>query len=302
MIVFQKLDPARREEYNRYLHACGKGCEYSFVNLSIWGRQRAAFVNDFLVLRSQFDRRSVYPVPIGQGNILPVLEALMADARERGILCCFTGMNEAECALLEQHFPGQFRIQPDRNGFDYIYNIDDLADLKGRKYQKKRNHLNRFRENHPNWRTEPITPENIPIAQALAADWYAHRQQIDPHGSYVLEQVALERAFACMTSLGLEGLILFDGELPLAFTMGSQLSADTYDVHFEKAREDVDGAYTAINQQFAFHIREKYPDIRFLDREEDMGLEGLRKAKLSYYPVRLTEKYWARLWEDDDEN
>ena len=84
-------------------------------------------------------------------------------------------------------------------------------------------------------------------------------------------------------------------------TLGSRLSADTYDIHFEKAREDVDGAYPAINQQFAFHLREKHPELRFLDREEDMGLEGLRKSKLSYYPVRLNEKYWARLWEDDDE-
>ena len=80
------------------------------------------------------------------------------------------------------------------------------------------------------------------------------------------------------------------------------MSEDTYDIHFEKARENVDGAYTAINQQFASYLREKHPEIRYLDREDDMGLDGLRKAKLSYCPVRLIEKYWARLWENDDEN
>ena len=302
MIVFQKLDPQRREVYDRYLLHSGKGCEYSFVNLSIWGRQRAAFVDGFLVLRSQFDRRCVYPFPLGEGDILPVLEAIMEDARQRGTLCCFTGLNEANCQLLERHFPGKFCIQADRNGFDYIYDINDLAELKGRKFQKKRNHLNRFRQNYPNWRTEPINSRNLPAVRALAEQWYTNRRQIDPLGSYTLEQIALERALNCLDTLHLEGLLLLDGDTPLAFTLGSLLHEDIFDVHFEKAREDVDGAYTAINQQFAFHIREKHPEIRFLDREEDMGIEGLRKAKLSYNPVRLVEKYWARLWEDDDEN
>ena len=136
----------------------------------------------------------------------------------------------------------------------------------------------------------------------MAAQWYAHRHETDPHGSYTLEQIALERALTDPEALGLEGLVLLEGDEILAFTMGSQMRTDTFDVHFEKAREDVDGAYPAINQQFAFHIREKHPQIRFLDREDDMGLEGLRKAKLSYNPDHLIEKYWARLWEDADED
>jgi hypothetical protein len=302
MIAFQKLDPARRDEYDRYLFHSGKGCEFSFVNLSIWGRQRAAFLDGFLVLQAQFDRRSVYPFPLGEGDVLPVLQAIIRDAKERGNLCCFTGLNEADCQLLQQHFPDQFRIQPDRNNFDYIYNINDLADLKGRKFQKKRNHLNRFRENHPAWRTEPLTENHVPAVREMATQWYANRQQVDPLGSYTLEKIALDRALNGLQTLGLEGLVLFDGDALLAFTLGSQLSEDTFDVHFEKAREDVDGAYAAINQQFAFHLREKHPQLRYLDREEDMGLEGLRKAKLSYNPVRLVEKYWARLWEEDDED
>ena len=91
-----------------------------------------------------------------------------------------------------------------------------------------------------------------------------------------------------------------DGEI-LAFTMGSFLNDDTFDVHFEKAREDVQGAYNAINQAFARHLREKYPQLKWLNREDDMGLEGLRKAKLSYNPDHLNEKFWARLWEEEDD-
>jgi hypothetical protein len=298
MLEFQKLDPTRRDVYDRYLLHSGKGCEYSFVNLSIWGRQRAAFVDGFLVLRSQFDRRCVYPFPLGDGDILPVLEAIMEDAHQRGTLCCFTGMNEANCQLLEKHFPGKFRIQADRNGFDYIYDINDLADLKGRKFQKKRNHLNRFRQNYPNWRTEPINNQNLPAVRALAEQWYANRQQLDPLGSYTLEQIALERALNSLDALHLEGLLLLDGDTPLAFTLGSLLNEDTFDVHFEKAREDVDGAYTLVNQEFARYLRLKYPETAFLDREDDMGLEGLRKAKLSYNPHHMIEKYSATCAED----
>lgn len=302
MIDFQKLQPHQREQLDSFFLTCKKGCEYSFVNLTLWGRQRAAVLDGYLVLLSQFDRRCVYPFPMGQGDIRPVLEAIMQDARERGIPCCFTGMNQEECDLLESLYPGKFRIQPDRNGFDYVYSIDDLADLKGRTFQKKRNHINRFRQQHPTWRTEPLRPSHLPAVREMAAQWYAHRHETDPHGSYTLEQIALERALTDPEALGLEGLVLLEGDEILAFTMGSQMRTDTFDVHFEKAREDVDGAYPAINQQFAFHIREKHPQIRFLDREDDMGLEGLRKAKLSYCPDHLIEKYWARLWEDADED
>jgi hypothetical protein len=84
-------------------------------------------------------------------------------------------------------------------------------------------------------------------------------------------------------------------------TMGSPLSHTTFDIHFEKAQLDVEDAYNAINLEFARYLREKYPNLRWLNREDDMGLEGLRKAKLSYNPAFLLEKYWARLWEDSDE-
>ena len=96
-------------------------------------------------------------------------------------------------------------------------------------------------------------------------------------------------------------LVLEENGEVLAVTLGSLLSASTFDVHFEKARLDVEGAYTAINFEFARYLRQRYPDLRWLNREDDMGLEGLRKAKLSYCPTMLLEKYWARLWEDADE-
>lgn len=300
MIDFQKITLSQKDSLNALLLPGNKGCEYSFTNLFLWGRQRVAFVDGFGVFFSQYDRKAVYPFPVGQGILCPVLDAIIADAKQRGIPCCLTGLNREECELLERCYGGKFLIQSDRNSFDYVYSIDDLADLKGRKYQKKRNHLHRFHDNHPHWRTEPLCKANLDAARDLAAHWYCNRLQTNPHGNYQLEQIALGRAFDHFEELGLEGLLLLDGDQVLAFTIASAMSEDTFDVHFEKAREDVDGAYTAINREFANYLRQKYPHIRYLDREDDLGLEGLRKAKESYYPHHMIEKYWARLWEEQD--
>ena len=113
-----------------------------------------------------------------------------------------------------------------------------------------------------------------------------------------MENIALARACQNYNALKMDGILLMDGGKVLAVTMGSRMSPDTFDIHFEKAREDVDGAYTAVNCEFARYLRLKYPAARFLDREDDMGLEGLRKAKLSYNPHHMVEKYTATCLED----
>lgn len=302
MIDFQKIDLSKKDLYNRYLMNCGdRGCEYSLVNLRLWGRQRVAFVNDYLVIFSQFERSSVYPFPIGQGDIKPVLDQLIQDARERGLQCRLTSMTPEDCATLEELYPGQFHFHPDREGSNYVYSIDNLADLPGRKYQKKRNHLNKFRLNHPNCQIFPLEEKWMPGIERVITDWYKARYEDDPH-EYHMEQTALRRAFDHREELGLEGLVMVENGTVLAMTMGSRLNGDTFDIHFEKALEDVDGVYAAINQAFAAHLREKYPELRYLNREDDLGIPGLRKAKLSYYPDKLAVKFWADLWEDDDDH
>lgn len=301
MIDFQKPALSRREEYNAYLMHCGeRGCEYSLVNLYLWGRQQLAFVNGCLAIFSQFERRSVYPFPVGDGDKQKVLEAIIHDARVRGLQCRLTGMTAADCALLEELYPGKFRFHPDRNSCDYIYSIENLANLPGRKYQRKRNHLNRFRQNHPDCRMVCIDESMLPAVQVMTDAWYESRRTPEEPDEFHLEQVALRRAFEKWDALGLEGVVLMEEGKILAMTIGSQLSEDTFDVHFEKAL--VDEAYAAINQAFAAHLHGKYPELRWLNREDDMGLPGLRKAKLSYYPERLVVKFWASLWEEDDEH
>ena len=299
MIEFRRLKLSQRENYEKILFSCpGQSCEYSFVNKYLWGRQEMAFVGDCIAFFSHFNGKSVYPYPVGPGDRKAVLEAVMQDARERGIPCRITCMTPAETRELEQWFPGAFLIRVDRDGFDYVYAIDDLADLKGRKYQKKRNHVNRFRAEHPEAVCVPLERDNLEAAREMVGSWYRQRLAEDPQGEYLLEQVAMERAFRHLAALDMDGLMLLEGGQVLAVTMGSRLSPDTIDVHFEKAREDVDGAYAAINREFARYLREKYPEVQYLNREDDMGLEGLRKAKLSYQPHHFEEKYWACRMED----
>lgn len=298
MIDFKPLTISQKEEYEKILEGCPeRGCEYNFSNLIIWGRQKIAFHEGNLAFFSQFNRKSVYPFPQGK-DLKPTLDAIIHDAKMRGIPCRLTSLNQDECALLEKLYPGMFRYHFDRDGFDYVYSIDDLATLAGRKYQRKRNHFNRFRQAHPDYRVEPITDENTPQVSALLDTWYAQRLAADPHADFHMERCALKKALQYRKELGMEGLVLIDGDKLLAMTLGSPLSKQTFDVQFEKALEEADGAYPAINCEFARYLKEKYPSLQWLNREEDMGLEGLRKAKLSYNPDHFVEKNWACLLED----
>ncbi len=299
MIDFRTITPADKAAYEAHLLGCGeRGCEFSFSNLYLWGRQRLAFVHDHAVLFSQFNRRTVYPFPVGCGPKRPVIDAIIADAAERGIPCRITGLTAQNMALLQQLYPDRFRYHCDRGSFDYVYDINDLADLAGRKYQKKRNHFNRFRSSFPYYTTEPLSEQNLPRVQAMVDSWYENHIRDNPEEDYHMERAALNKALAHCQALSMEALVLCDGEDVLAFTMASPLSQDTLDVHFEKARPGAESAYPVINCEFARYIRQKSPHIRYLNREEDMGLEGLRKAKESYHPHHMTEKCWACLLED----
>ncbi len=299
MIDFHRLRFPEKEAYEQILFSAPpRGCEYSFANLYLWGRQEVAFLHGCVAFFSHFYGRSVYPYPIGDGDKRQVLEDILLHAKRRGIPCRLSGLTEEDREELESWFPGQFYLRSTRKGFDYVYAIDDLADLKGRKFQKKRNHTNRFRTEHPDYQVVPLTACSIPMAQHMVNDWYVKRMREDPEGDYLLENIALARAFQNYEALAMEGILLMDGGEVLAVTMGSRMGSDTFDIHFEKAREDVDGAYPVVNQEFARYLRLKYPEIRFLDREDDMGLEGLRKAKLSYNPDHMRKKYHATLAED----
>ena len=302
MINFKPVTIQDKPVYEKYLLDGSEcGCEYSFANIYLWGRQQATVLHNHMVRFSQFNRQSVYPYPVGQGDKKPILDAIIADAKERGIPCRLTGLYEHEKQDLEALYPGKFRFHCDRDSYDYVYDINNLADLPGNKYHKKRNHFNRFRDTYPEYTAEPITPDNVSLALEMTENWYETKLAENPDSDFHMERVALTKALKHFEELEMEGLLLINEEKIFALTLGSRMSPDTFDVHFEKASADINGAYAAINCEFARYIRNKYPEIQFLNREEDMGIEGLRIAKQRYYPHHMVEKCWACLLEDDYE-
>lgn len=294
MIDFRTIKLEDKKIYNEYLYqGSPNGCEYSFSNLFMWGLQGIALLHNHVILYSRYDNHCFYPFPIGIGDKKEVLDAIFADAEERGICPCLTGLNEEAKNTLDTLYPNRFYFHADRCNYDYVYDINDLADLKGRKLHRKRNHLKHFKKNHPAYAVTPITPANMDKVRQFVFEWYVAKLEDNPEGDYRHEQAALEKVFTYYQELEMEGLLLEENDEVLGFTMASQMYPDTFDVHYEKARGDIDGAYTTINSEFANYIRTKYPHIRYLDREEDMGIPGLRKAKMSYYPHHLVKKYKA---------
>ncbi len=298
MIEFKPITIEFKTTYARFLaDNIERGCETSFTNLNIWGTQKYAILHDHLVIFSLYNGHYFYSFPIGSGDKSAAIDSIIDDAKERSIPCCITGLYGDAKETLEKLYFDRFVIKSDRNSYDYVYDIDDLADLQGRKYHKKRTHINKFRNAFNAYTIDTINTENLPQLKKMLERWYHDRLADNPENDYSSEQTALFKALEHYEELNMDGLVLSNNHDILAFTLGSQLSDNTFDIHFEKAKWDVNGAYTVIANEFAKYIRNNYPHIRFLNREEDMGLEGLRKSKESYYPHHMIEKSRALLQE-----
>lgn len=278
-----------------------QGCEYSFATLFLWSgtyRQEVASLGGCVLERMRGARGPGYLFPAGSGPLEPALAALEEDAVERGEPCRFFCVTPDQAQLLEALRPGQYRLEPDRDGWDYLYDINRLADLTGKKLHGKRNHIRRFEEEHPDWSAEEITVENLGECAAMDLEWNrlyrAEHEAPEQNAQTRLdERHAMSKAFAFYHQLDLFGLLIRCQGRVAAFTMGSLINSETVDVHFEKAYGDIQGAYPIVNREFARWIRARYPQVRWLNREDDMGLEGLRRSKNSYYPDRMVEKFLA---------
>lgn len=300
MIDFRTPQPSDKAWVDALLaQADYRGCDYNFTNLFVWSRaygQEIAQVNGFLVTHLCGRMGCSYMYPAGSGDLAAAIDILAREADERRQplrLVCLTTRQMEE---LDRLMPDRFAYEADRDGFDYLYDIDRLADLTGKKLHAKRNHINRFMDNNPSWVYEEITPQTLPECLEMDQEWYRRsmvREGAAEERDLGDEGIALRTAMDHYHALGLEGgLIRVYGEV-VAFTMGDRLNSDTYDVHFEKAYGELQGAYAMINREFARWVRAKHPNVRYLNREDDMGVEGLRKAKESYYPDRMVEKYAA---------
>lgn len=296
MIDFKPLTTEDKPLYEEYFHKSDRrGCEFSFLNVFLWGEQKYAILNGCLLLLSKFADNYYYSYPFSDGDVIKTIKEIIADSKARSIPCIISGITPCEKELLEKEFPETFSFSTTEDSYDYVYDIENLSTLSGKKYHSKRNHINKFFESYPHAVAEIMSKNNLSDVKEMAEQWFSDRASRVPEHTFDLERMALSKFFDNFESLDAEGMILKNGNDILAFTVGSPFYEDTFDVHFEKASEDTDGAYPVINREFAKYIKEKYPKIKFLDREEDMGLEGLRRAKQSYRPVFMVEKWRAEL-------
>ena len=277
-----------------------EGCIAShcnFANLYLWSRafrQKIARLDDRLLIRFEGARGMCYAYPSGTGPLAPALDALKAESAVQGRPLMLAGVTACQRERLEEQFPGRFAFEEDRDGWDYVYDINRLADLGGKKLHAKRNHIHRFDDRYPDWSFEPITRDNVKECLALEDEWAANRHGDEPGADTLHEEtVAVIEALYQMETLEMEGGLIRAEGRPIAFSMGSYTTPECFDVHFEKAFGDIQGAYAVINREMARMIRANHPEVKWLNREDDLGLEGLRKAKLSYYPDILLEKFVA---------
>ena len=291
LLNFQPVDLSRKAELDAILQNLpDMGCEYSAANLMLWGDACAAVENGVVYVLTRHAGGYGYFLPAG-GDLCEAVCRLAADSAERRIPLSMYGVTDRSREILETNFPGTFSFYEVRSGFDYIYDIHRLAELKGKKLQAKRNHIHRFEDACPDWELITLGEDNLSVARQMVQDWYREHGRLHPEAEFAGEQKAIDLAFENFTALGFEGLLLLSGGRTVAFTMGNRIRTDVFDVNFEKAVADIQGAYAMINRSFARYLSEKYPELNFLNREDDMGIAGLRKAKLSYYPDLLLRKW-----------
>lgn len=295
MLQFRKLTISDRDWTQPFIEAeDSRSADYNFGNIYMWDgayRQRLAALEGRLLTKLRYEDMPFFAFPIGSGSVKPAIDALTEFAAHRGYPLAIRGITEPHRALLEAAYPGRFRFTEDRDCFDYVYSIEKLATFSGKKLHGKRNFCNRFEKEH-SWEFKRLTPQLMPWCMGMLGEW---------HGDYGStpdglddEHAAIVRGFMRWRELGLEGGALFaEGKL-VGFTVGEVTSSDTFDVHFEKAFASIPGAYPMVCREFARQIMADHPNIVYLNREDDMGHENLRSAKLEYYPEFLLAKYTAR--------
>ncbi len=263
-----------------------RGCEYNFSNNFAWHRLYNTSIcryKNFYISRSmKYGLRFTFPA--GSGDYKDLFLVLKKEAEELNSPLVVSSVTDENLKIFEELFAGQYTVSCDEADSDYIYDAEKLRTLSGKKYHQKRNHLARFYEN--NWKYSEMTEKDFDECIEFAVNSYNLNKAYDDE-SAVAEQYAINTFMNHFCELELKGgVIRVDGKVE-GFTIGDRINTDTFDIHIEKANAAIQGAYAAINNEFAKAATE---DCAYINREEDLGLEGLRKSKRSYYPVIMLRK------------
>lgn len=271
------------------------GSDVSFANIFLlrnkYDIQICSYRDFFIRHYNGTNGRKGYTFPIGTGNLSKALDEIFADALNRREKPAFCLVTEEQKSILEEMYAGKFEFESTQADSDYIYSQTELANLSGRAFHKKKNHVSKFTRTYPDYRFEQLGQGNWEDARLVEDIWYYEHMQ-DEDESQLKEYNSIKEALEYFEQLELAGGIIYVNDTPVAMTIASKINEETWDIHFEKAigESTVNGAYAAINRMFAQTLE----GSRWINREEDIGIEGLRKAKMSYHPKILLKKYNAK--------
>lgn len=276
-----------------------ENAEYTFTNLYLWREMlnlQWAFEDDVLYIFSSNEEIFAAWQPIGsqdkmQDAITKILQAAEQLRGEKKFM--FVVVEKIFADELEKYPHAKFNITAERDNFDYVYLAQDLINLSGRKFHGKKNHLNAFRKDYPDAKYLPITEDIIPKCREELNIWSETHKRANSDDPFIgYEQAAIHEIFDHFDAFNLKGGAILINDKVVAFTFGERLNSDTAVIHVEKADPNVRGIYAAINQAFVAH---EWSDMIYINREEDMGIDGLRQAKESYRPIKMIEKFNATL-------
>lgn len=268
------------------------GCDTNLLNAYLWRNEyniKFAVYDDTLIKAYFKDDDTVwgYCMPTGK-NVKKALKQILVDAQERKAKPMFVMLTNAQRAVLESTLPSKFEFVRSPENQDYIYLTKDLVMLSGKKFHAKRNHISKFYRTYSDTHFETIDSSNEQDVMQVVRDWCKE----NGYNPKAFEELAvIKEALEMREDFGLSGAVLYVDDKPVAMTLGSKISDNVYDINFEKALRQYDGVYAVINNEFAKTLT----DYEYINREEDMGIEGLRKSKLSYNPVIILDRYNATL-------
>ena len=295
MTNFKKIEISDFEIINPILKKYNvENCDHCFFTMLIWSFRHHVEYTIFentLFMRTEGDNSYWYLSPVGELPFEKAVQVIIEDAKANNYRIKIFAMDETQKSIMEQHFENQFEIVADRDTFDYIYRTEDLSNLPGKNYQKKRNHCSRFERDNPEYTFNILTSENIEKAKEFEREWCRRNNCDECQGLYA-EREGIIEILDNFDKTDIVGAFIETKDGIVAFTLASPINDNMVDIIVEKAFHEITGAYAVINRDFARNCLQGY---EFINREDDMGQENLRKAKIANFPCEIRAKYLAKL-------
>ncbi|MBU3143357.1 DUF2156 domain-containing protein [Clostridium sp. CF012] len=295
MMIFKRLTIEDKDTLEKFIYPYKfLSCEYSFTTLYIW-REACDICftihkGALIIKKQDFAGRYYFMQPLGYSteNLKEIIDALMDYKTENNMHYLFKDLDEGFMEEISNIYDDvrDICIKEDRDNFDYLYEAEKLIKLSGKKLHGKKNHYNSFIKKYK-YEVKDIKEEHVISDVIQAAEkWYEGNEDNDDKLYYELQ--GIKDVLENLKIIDIEGIAVYVDEKIVAFSLGEKLNDNLAVIHIEKADMDYSGVYSFINKTF---IDRCFSDVKIINREQDLGIAGLRKSKLSYQPFKLEKKY-----------